>query len=151
MEIDTLRSSNRRWNPVDDCRIAPYNCRIAGRLVLTIAARCRSYSPSFVSPTLPFPPLPILPFFHPFVLALTIAARCRSYSPSFVSPALPFPPLPILPSLRARTNHCLLFLPVVELGEREDEAVYGGNMRRESEDAEYDDENGAVVSPGEVL
>ena len=76
-------------------------------------------------------------------LVLTIAARCRSYSPSFVSP--------ILPTLRALTNHCLLFLPVVELGEREYEAVYGGNMRGESEDAEYDDENGAVVSPGEVL
>ena len=86
---------------------------------------------------------PIIRFSHPSIPATSHP----SYLPSFPPCILPFP----LPTLRARTNHCLLFLPVVELGERENEAVYGGNMRRESEDAEYDDENGAVVSPGEVL
>ena len=87
---------------------------------------------------------PIIRFSHPSIPATSHP----SYLPSFPPCILPF----LQPFVLAlTTDHCLLFLPVVELGERENEAVYGGNMRREREDAEYDDENGAVVSPGEVL
>ena len=92
--------------------------------------------------------MPLLQPIIRFSRASIPATSHPSYLPSFPPSIFPF----FHPFVLAlTTNHCLLLLAVVELGERENEAVYGGDMRGEREDAEYDDENGAVVSPGEVL